>query len=75
MGVLPFLGYMGTCRWRGNGFLGLAVLNGKYNLTCLCPEQGQNLSQIVYGIMSRETLTQTASIDNWVLQGEHDFSD
>ena len=58
---------MGTCRWTGYVFFGLAVLNGKYDLTCLCPEQGQNLSQIVYSIMSQETLTQTASIDNWVL--------
>ena len=42
-------------------FFGLAVLNRVYNLTCLCPKQGQNLYETGYGITTRETLTQTAS--------------
>ena len=36
-GVLPYLGYTGTCRWIG--FFGLADLNRVCNLTCLCPKQ------------------------------------
>ena len=31
-------------------FFGLAVLNKVYNLTCLCPKQGHNLSSTGYGI-------------------------
>ena len=42
-GVLPYLGYTGTCRWIAYGFFGLAVLNRVYNLTCLCPKQGMVL--------------------------------
>ena len=43
-------------------FFGLADLNRVYDLTYVCPTQGQNLSKTGYGITSRETLTQIASM-------------
>ena len=39
-GVLPYLGYTGTCCWTGYGFFYLAVLNRVYNLLRLCLKQG-----------------------------------
>ena len=48
-GVVPYLGYMGTCRWT------------RYGFWPRCPKQVQNLSLTGCGITSRETLTQTAS--------------
>ena len=42
--TLSYLGYVGTCCWTGYGFLASKVLNRVYNLTWLCPKEGQNLS-------------------------------
>ena len=57
-GGTPLLGLYGGVLLDRVWFFGLAVLNRVYNLTCLCPKQGQNLSSVTgYGIASQETLT------------------
>ena len=60
-GGTPLFGLYGDVPLDRVWFFGLAVLNRVYNLTCLCPKEGKNLSYTGYGITSRETLTQTAS--------------
>ena len=55
-GGTPLFGLYGDVLLDRVWFFGLAVLNRVYNLTCLCPKQGQNLSYTGYGIASRETL-------------------
>ena len=43
-GGTPLFGLHGDVPLDRVWFFGLAVLNRVYNLTCLCPTQGQNLS-------------------------------
>jgi len=43
-GGTPLFGLYGDVPLDRVWLLGLAVLNRVYNLTCLCPKQGQNLS-------------------------------
>ena len=43
-GGTPLFGLYGDVPLDRVWFFGLAVLNRLYNLTCLCPKQGQNLS-------------------------------
>ena len=43
-GGTPLFGLYGDVPLDRVWFFGLAVLNRVYNLTCLCPKQGKNLS-------------------------------
>ena len=43
-GGTPLFGLYGDVPLDRVWFFGLAVLNRVYNLTCLCPKQGENLS-------------------------------
>ena len=43
-GGTPLFGLYGDVSLDRVWFFGLAVLNRVYNLSCLCPTQGQNLS-------------------------------
>ena len=43
-GGTPVFGLYGDVLLDRVWFFGLAVLNRVYNLTCLCPKQGKNLS-------------------------------
>ena len=43
-GGTPSFGLYGDVPLDRVWFFGSAVLNRVYNLTCLCPKQGQNLS-------------------------------
>ena len=43
-GGTPLFGLYGNLPLDRVWFFGLAVLNRVFNLTCLCPKQGQNLS-------------------------------
>ena len=43
-GGTPLFGLYGDVPLDRVWFFGLAVLNRVYNLTCLCPKEGKNLS-------------------------------
>ena len=66
----PLFGLFGDVPLDRVWFFGLPVLNRVYNLTCLCPKQGQ-LSYTGYSISSRETLPRLRAVSFEVRLKEH----
>lgn len=43
-GALPYMAYMGICRWIGSGFFPLCHKHGIYNFVRVCPDYKQGIA-------------------------------